>query len=96
METTTPQPQPGHKSFEYRTSVEFCTMTTFIAFALRKRLPLISYNSAAAGPRPKINNSPGRWLNDMAKEEYLFRSRGINSPLYEHARGKTPEYGRNG
>ncbi len=30
-------------------SVEICTMTTFIAFSLHKKLPLVSYESAAAG-----------------------------------------------
>jgi len=30
-------------------SVEICTMTTFIAFSLGKKLPLVSYESAATG-----------------------------------------------
>lgn len=30
-------------------SVEVCTMTTFIAFSLNKKLPLVSYESAATG-----------------------------------------------
>ncbi len=37
----------------------------------------------------------GRWKNDIPKEEYLFRFRNIDSPLYEHARGQVPEYGPN-
>ncbi len=30
-------------------SVEICTMTTFIAFSIRHKLPLLSYESAATG-----------------------------------------------
>jgi organic hydroperoxide reductase OsmC/OhrA len=30
-------------------SVEICTMTTFIAFSMRNKLPLVSYESAATG-----------------------------------------------
>jgi len=33
--------------------------------------------------------------NDISKEEYLFRFRDIDTPLYEHARGQVPEYGPN-
>lgn len=37
----------------------------------------------------------GKWQNGMSKEEYLFRFKNLNSPLYEHARGQVPEYGPN-
>ena len=37
----------------------------------------------------------GCWQNTMTKEEYLFRFKHIDSPLYEHARGHVPEYGPN-
>jgi len=37
----------------------------------------------------------GLWKNDIPKDEYLFRFRNIDSPLYEHARGQVPEYGPN-
>lgn len=39
-------------------SVEICTMTTFIAFSLHKKLPLVSYASAATG---SMEFSDGRY-----------------------------------
>lgn len=39
-------------------SVEICTMTTFIAFSLHKKLPLVSYESAATG---SMEFSDGRY-----------------------------------
>ncbi|HLF14131.1 MAG TPA: 4Fe-4S dicluster-binding protein, partial [Bacteroidota bacterium] len=35
----------------------------------------------------------GMWQNNIPKEEYLFRFKNLNSPLYDHARGKVPDYG---
>jgi polyferredoxin len=35
------------------------------------------------------------WQNGMSKEEYLFRFKNLDSPLYEHARGQVPKYGPN-
>ncbi len=37
----------------------------------------------------------GMWQNGMTREEYLFRFKNLDSPLYEHARGQVPEYGPN-
>ena len=37
----------------------------------------------------------GKWQNGMSKEEYLFRFKNLDSPLYEHARGQVPKYGPN-
>jgi polyferredoxin len=37
----------------------------------------------------------GMWQNGMSRDEYLFRFKNLNSPLYEHARGQVPEYGPN-
>jgi len=34
----------------------------------------------------------GHWQNGISKEEYLRRFRQIDSPLYQHNRGKVPEY----
>jgi polyferredoxin len=35
----------------------------------------------------------GHWQNQISKQEYLRRFRQIDSPLYNHFRGKVPEYG---
>ncbi len=37
----------------------------------------------------------GLWQNGMSREEYLFRFKNVDSPLYEHARGQVPKYGPN-
>ncbi len=37
----------------------------------------------------------GMWQNEISREEYLFRFKNINSPLYDHARGQVPKYGPN-
>jgi polyferredoxin len=37
----------------------------------------------------------GNWKNGISNEEYLRRFKEINSPLYQHFRGRVPEYGPN-
>lgn len=32
------------------------------------------------------------WHNSLTNEEYLYRFKNINSPLYQHNRGEVPEY----
>lgn len=63
-------------------AVETCTMTTFLAFAIRKELPLLSYESTAEGKlefteggyqfteivvRPRIRVADGRFV-DTARQ----------------------------
>jgi polyferredoxin len=35
----------------------------------------------------------GHWQNNISREEYLFRFRRLDSPMYQHARGHVPAYG---
>lgn len=37
----------------------------------------------------------GNWQNQITKEEYQFRFKNLNSPLYQHNRGSVPNYGPN-
>ena len=34
----------------------------------------------------------GNWKNSISKEEYLKRFENLDSPLYQHAQGKVPNY----
>lgn len=35
----------------------------------------------------------GHWQNSLARDEYLLRFTRLDSPMYQHARGKVPAYG---
>jgi polyferredoxin len=37
----------------------------------------------------------GHWQNNISKEEYLKRFQQIESPIYQHFRGRVPEYSTN-
>jgi polyferredoxin len=37
----------------------------------------------------------GNWQNQITKEEYQFRFKNLDSPVYQHNRGSVPNYGPN-